>query len=224
MPREGGETRQRIIDTAYEVFYKGGFARAGVDAIAEAAKVTKRTLYYHFDSKDALLAAVLDAQHELVLARIHRWAKRASGDPAKIVQILFDEFKKWARKPGWQGSGFTRATMELADLPGHPARVAASRHKAAVEGWLAGQFAGGGIRGWRELARQVMLLIEGCHSLVLIHGDRGYIDTASASARLLVSRSRVGCSSVSSAHSTEHKRELTNELNMRSVSDKSPYH
>ena len=188
MPRHGGETRRRIIDTAYEVFYKGGFARAGVDAIAEAAGITKRTLYYHFESKDALLAAVLDAQHELVLSRIQRWAKQAHGDPAKVVQILFAEFKAWAKKPGWQGSGFTRATMELADMPGHPARAAASRHKAAVEGWLAGQFADGGIRGSRELARQVMLLIEGCHSLVLIHGDIRYVDTASAAARLLVSR------------------------------------
>jgi len=186
MPREGLQTRRRIIDTAYEVFYKGGFARASVDAIAEAAGVTKRTLYYHFDSKDVLLAAVLDNQHELVLTRIHRWAKRSSGDPAKMVEILFEEFKAWANKPGWQGSGFTRSTMELADLPGHPARAAAHRHKAAVESWLAGEFAAGRIQGSRELARQVMLLIEGCHSLVLIHGDRTYIDTASATARFLV--------------------------------------
>jgi len=200
MPRHGEETRRKIIDTAYEVFYKGGFARAGVDAIAEAAGITKRTLYYHFDSKDALLAAVLDAQHELVLSRIQRWAKRAHGDPAKAVEILFAEFKAWAKRPGWQGSGFTRATMELADLPGHPARAAASRHKAAVEDWLAGQFADGGIRASRELARQVMLLIEGCHSLVLIHGDVSYVDTASATARLLVRRRRVACSSIPSAH------------------------
>ena len=189
MPRDGGDTRRRIIDTAYEVFYKGGFARASVDAIAEAAKVTKRTLYYHFDSKDALIAAVLDAQHELVLARIARWAKRASGDPARIVGILFEEFAAWARKPGWQGSGFTRATMELADLPGHPARAAARRHKAAIEAWLAEQLAQTGkIRGPRDLARQVMLLIEGCHSLVLIHGDTSYTDSASTAARLLVRR------------------------------------
>ncbi|MGC2321031.1 MAG: TetR/AcrR family transcriptional regulator [Terriglobales bacterium] len=200
MPRHGEETRRKIIDTAYEVFYKGGFARAGVDAIADAAGITKRTLYYHFDSKDALLAAVLEAQHGLVLTRIQRWARQARGNPVKVVEILFAEFKAWAKRPGWQGSGFTRATMELADMPGHPARAAASRHKAAVEDWLAGQFADGGIRGSRELARQVMLLIEGCHSLVLIHGDISYVDTASATARLLVRRRRVACSSIPSAH------------------------
>jgi AcrR family transcriptional regulator len=190
MPRHGEETRRRIIDTAYEVFYKGGFARAGVDTIADAAGITKRTLYYHFDSKDALLAAVLEAQHGLVLTRIQRWAKQARGNPAKVVEILFAEFKAWAKRPGWQGSGFTRATMELADMPGHPARAAASRHKAAVEDWLAEQFAQGAIRGPRDLARQIMLLIEGCHSLILIHGDPSYADAASAAGRLLVERYR----------------------------------
>jgi AcrR family transcriptional regulator len=190
MPRQGRQTRSRIIDAAYEVFYKEGFGRAGVDAIAEAAGVTKRTLYYHFDSKDALLAAVMDVQHDLVLARVQRWAKRASGDPTVMVKILFDEFAAWAQKPGWQGSGFTRAAMELADLPGHPARAVARRHKAAVEDWLATQFAQKGIGSPRPLARQVMLLIEGCHSLVLIHGDTSYADAAAAAARLLVDRYR----------------------------------
>jgi AcrR family transcriptional regulator len=192
VPREGEQTRRRIIDAAYEVFYKAGFARASVDAIAEAVGITKRTLYYHFDSKDALIAAVLDAQHELVLARIQRWAKRASSDPARIVAILFEEFAAWVKKPGWQGSGFTRAAMELADLPGHPARAAARRHKAAIEGWLAEQLARTGkIRGSRGLARQVMLLVEGCHSLVLIHGDTSYTDSAAIAARLLVRRYRM---------------------------------
>ncbi len=188
MPRDGEETRRRIVDAAYGIFYKGGFARAGVDAIAEAAGITKRTLYYHFASKDALIGAVLDAQHELMLARIQRWATGASGDPATMVEILFAEFAAWAKKPGWQGSGFTRATMELADLPGHPARAAARRHKAAVEGWLAEQFARSGMGTARLVARQVMLLIEGCMSLILIHGDTSYADAASAAARHLVER------------------------------------
>ena len=139
MGKRENTTRQDIIEAAYELFYKGGFARAGVDAIAASAGVTKRTLYYHFDSKDELLAAVLEDQHEQVLARIRRWAQKAHGDPAAMVELLFSEFAAWARKPGFQGSGFTRAAMELAEMPGHPARAAARRHKAAVERWLAEQ-------------------------------------------------------------------------------------
>ena len=133
MPRSSDHTRQRILDAAYELFYRGGYARAGVDAIAAAAGVTKRTLYYHFESKDTLLAAVIDVQHELMLARFGRFAARATGDPAAFVDLLFGEFGAWARQPRWRGSGFTRVAIELADAPGHPARRAARRHKAAFE-------------------------------------------------------------------------------------------
>jgi AcrR family transcriptional regulator len=193
--RERHAERRREVDAAYELFYKVGFARAGVDRIAEAAKVTKRTLYYHFDSKDTLLGAVLDAQSELAMQRIERWAKGARGDPGRVVEVVFAEFEAWAKQPGWLGSGFTRAAMELADLPGHPARAAARRHKAAVESWLADQFAQNGIGSSSEVARQVILLIEGCHSLLLIHGDTSYARSASVAARLLVEQHRLRKSS-----------------------------
>jgi AcrR family transcriptional regulator len=184
------ETKRRIIEAAYGLFYKSGFARVGVDDIAEAAGVTKRTLYYHFDSKDALVAAVLEVQNTLMLTRIQRWARHASGNPATVVEKLFAEFAAWAKQPGWRGSGFTRAAMEFAHLPGHPARVAARRHKAAVESWLADELGGNRSGAARQLARQIMLLIEGCHSLILIHGDAGYADAAAEAARLLVDRHR----------------------------------
>ena len=60
MARDGQATRQRILQAAYKSFYRVGFYRSSVDAIALAAKVTKKTLYYHFPSKDALVAAVLE--------------------------------------------------------------------------------------------------------------------------------------------------------------------
>ena len=54
MPRSSTDTRERILQAAYELFYAKGFARVGVDAVAEKAGLTKRTLYYHFKSKDDL--------------------------------------------------------------------------------------------------------------------------------------------------------------------------
>ena len=186
MATRGGQTRKRIIEAAYRTFYRDGFARAGADAIAEAAHVTKRTLYYHFDSKDSLLAAVLDNQNDLALERIRRWAEKACGEPAEIVAILFAEFEAWAKQPGWTGTGFTRVAMELADMPGHPARLASSRHKAAVEQWLTAQFAAKHTHKPAVLGRQVMLLIEGSQSLALIHGDVRYIKAAGETARRLI--------------------------------------
>jgi AcrR family transcriptional regulator len=189
MARRGEQTRRHIVRTAYRLYYRDGFASVGVDDIAEAAGVTKRTLYYHFESKQTLLAAVLDSQSELILEQIQRWAGPIGQSPAETVQNLFAEYGVWARRARWRGSGFTRAAMEFARSPGHPARIAARRHKEQVEAWLAGRFAAGGIKSAQMLARQVMLLMEGCHALVLIHGDATYADAALAAGKRLVAAS-----------------------------------
>eukprot|EP01042_Synura_sphagnicola_P025991 gene25991-33453_t len=49
-------TRARIIEAASKLFYGEGIRAVSVDAVAEKAGVTKRTLYYHFESKDELVA------------------------------------------------------------------------------------------------------------------------------------------------------------------------
>jgi len=186
MARTAAATRRRIIETAYELFYRKGFARVGVDMVAERAGLTKRTLYYHFRSKDALLAAVLEFHHEMALARIQRWSGRLSGDVEAMIDALFGDLADWAARPRWAGAGFTRLVMELADLPGHPARAIARRHKAAVEQWLASELARRGVTDAAERARDVALLLEGSMTLLLIHGDRAYAEAAARAAKRLV--------------------------------------
>lgn len=182
----GMATRRKILEAAYTRFYREGFARVGVDAVAEAAGVTKRTLYYHFSSKDELLAAVLDLQHELALERIRGWARNGEGDPAAIVARLFESLADWMAQPGWQGSGFSRAAMELAALPGHPARAAARNHKAAIEAWLIETLGRAGLPEPRPAARQIMLLLEGCQVMTLVDGDPAYAKVAADAAQALL--------------------------------------
>jgi AcrR family transcriptional regulator len=186
MSRRSDKTRDRILATAYRLLYQGGYSRVSLDAIAAAAGLTKKTLYYHFDSKDALVAAVLDSQHDHALARIQEWAGDAWDDPVAMVSGLFERLGHWAAKPRWRGSGFTRIAMELADLPGHPARLAADRHKAEVETWLGQRLAGMRVKDAEQTARQIMLLIEGCLSLILIHGDTAYAESAADAAKKLI--------------------------------------
>ena len=188
VPRSRETTRSSILQAAYEQFYREGFNRSGVDAIADAAGVTKRTLYDHFESKDALLTAVLDHQHGLVLERIERWADRSATDAVSLIDGVFASVAAWTAQPGWQGSGFSRVAVELSSLPGHPARTATRRHKAAVEAWYADRFRALEVDRPELLAREVMLLLEGCFLLLLVHGDPAYVATAAAAARHLAER------------------------------------
>ena len=92
----------------------------------------------------------------------------------------------WADRPRWAGSGFTRLVIELADLPGHPARVIARRHKARLEHCLGELLERSGVRQAAKLAREIWLLSEGTVSLILVHGDQGYSVAAAAAAKTLV--------------------------------------
>jgi AcrR family transcriptional regulator len=185
------DTRRLILEAGYSLFYRHGFTRVSVDAIADEAGVTKRSLYYHFDSKDALLAAVFEHHHAFALERIRAWGDRLPDDPAAMLDALFADLAQWAAKPKWAGPGFTRVVMELADLPGHPARAIASRHKAAVEGWLAEALAQRGVASPKDRAREVVLLLEGTTALMLIHRDHAIARVAAEAAKKLAGVSGV---------------------------------
>lgn len=186
MLRSQKPTESLILNAAYELIHKKGFYKVGVDEIAEAAGITKRTLYYHFASKDALLEAVLSTHSELALARIKKYEDRYSGSAGEIIDVLFSELAKWSKKPGWTGAGFTRLVMELADLPGHPALVIARRHKAALEEWWESLLKRAGVPSPLTGAREVMLLMEGAIALTLIHRDQRYAEVACQAAKKLV--------------------------------------
>ena len=186
MPRSADETRRRILEAAYRLFRRSGYSRVTMDDIAAKARLTKRTLYHHFGSKDQLLADVLDAQHHLALQAFRTFGDRLSGSAEAIAEGMFRQLAVWADTPRWAGSGFTRLVIELADLPGHPARLIARRHKAQLERCLAELLERSGVKEADKLARAIWLLSEGAISLILVHGDRGYSAAAVEAATTLV--------------------------------------
>lgn len=184
--RNKAETHQRIVEAAYRLFYRQGFARVGVDVIAARAGVTKRTLYSHFRSKDDLLGAVLAHYGELQLARLQVIGDRMPEEHDAMIDSFFSQLAEWAGKPRWSGSGFTRLVVELADLPGHPARAIARKAKLTTEDWLVRLLKKAAVASPAERAREIMLLMEGAMALMLIHGDRAYADAAAQTAKRLI--------------------------------------
>ena len=82
--------KDRILETADRLFYLQGIRAVGVDTIAAEIGISKRTLYNHFPSKDALISAYLERRF---VRRGHRRNRRSnkssvpsirwSGAPAK---------------------------------------------------------------------------------------------------------------------------------------------
>ena len=180
-------TRERILKAAGKLFYGEGIRAVSVDAVAEKAGVTKRTLYYHFRSKDDLIAAYLEVRDQPNLTLFKRWFAETEGDVAQKVEGIFRNLARSARHPKWKGCGFLRTSVELVNLPGHPAMTAGRMHKKRVEDWLCDVFAEAGSgKDARQLARQVILLLDGAFAVVLLHRDPSYMEAAGEAAARLV--------------------------------------
>lgn len=62
--------RDRVLDAAWRVFVRHGYARATMDEIAAAAGVSKRTVYDHFTSKERLFGAIVRRRRDEMLSGI----------------------------------------------------------------------------------------------------------------------------------------------------------
>jgi len=186
MVRSADATRLRILTSAYGLMRRHGFARVKMNDIAAGAALSKRTLYHHFESRDALLAAMMEGQDELAVAAFAKLVDRAGQGTKDVVEALFADLADWSATKRWEGSGFTRLAIELADLPGHPARQIARQHKTTLEHYLAECLKGDGIADASAAAREVLLLLEGAMVMILIHGDRSYASAAGNAAQLLL--------------------------------------
>src|ERR1700753_372620 len=164
-------TSDRIIAAASKLFYSEGIRAVSVDAVADKAGVTKRTLYYHFRSKDDLVAAYLAGRDQPNLALFRQWFAEAGDGLPSQVERIFLNLARSARHPKWKGCGFLRTSAELANLPGHPAITIGAAHKKKFETWLRATFADAGIGDGSRLARQIVLLLDGCFAVVLLHRD-----------------------------------------------------
>jgi AcrR family transcriptional regulator len=187
MGKTAVRTRERIVQAAAKLFHGEGIRAVSVDAIAEKAAITKRTLYYHFRSKDDLIAAYLEARDQSNLALFKQWFVETEGDLPDKVAGIFRNLARSASHPKWKGCGFLRTSVELVNMPGHPAMIIGRAHKLRVEDWFCSVFEEAGVgKPARRLARQVMLLLDGSFATVLLHRDPTYMEAAGDAAAYLV--------------------------------------
>ena len=97
--------KERILETADRLFYLQGIRAVGVDTIAAEIGISKRTLYNHFPSKDALIAAYL----------ARRFTQAPASDKPPVEQILgtFDRLERGFASKGFRGCPFVNAVAEL---------------------------------------------------------------------------------------------------------------
>jgi AcrR family transcriptional regulator len=151
---------ERILTAASTLFYEQGIRAVGVDAIAAAADVTKKTLYDRFGSKDRLIAAYLEERNRIW----HRFldeqlAARNPATPEAVILALFAALTDWLAGSR-NGCGFINASVELA-APDHPAMPVIVGQKQWMRSEFEAQARAAGFANPGELADRLLLLHEG---------------------------------------------------------------
>jgi AcrR family transcriptional regulator len=111
---EERDARQRILDSAYELFSQRGVRAVGVDQVIEHAGVAKATLYRHFPSKDDLVLAFLERRERLwTLDFVEAEARRRGSTPEERLLAIFDVFDEWFRTDAFEGCSFINIMLEF---------------------------------------------------------------------------------------------------------------
>ena len=170
--------RDRLLATAAGLFYREGITGVGVDRLVAEAGVTRATMYRHFDGKEGLVVAYLDAEDATIRgyfaqAARRSWAPTAPGHPAR---------------GGDRGRGRGRPALPHAGLPLHqrrapstptraaPVREVVARHRDWFRSTLAEVVAAAGVAEPDRVAASLVLLRDAALVGVYLDGE----DTADA--------------------------------------------
>jgi AcrR family transcriptional regulator len=182
-------TRAKILDVAAQLFYERGVHAVGINEIVERAHASKLSLYRYFPSKDLLVGAMLTEHSD----RIHEWLDRRTADAPPgdgRVLAVFDLLTEWFAQDGYQGCTVVNT---VTDTRADPAIAAiARRHLARYRTLLEARLTQAGVLQTSELARQLLILIEGASVVSTIDDTNSSgADARHAAEHLLASAERI---------------------------------
>jgi TetR/AcrR family transcriptional repressor of nem operon len=195
--QDSPDTRERILRTAFQLFHEQGYHATGVATIAREAGVNPGSLYHFFESKDALLLAVLDFALGYLGPAVMDPVESVTNDPVERVFVLLRHYRERMHQESCRlGCPIGNLALEVSD--GHPeARDLLHRNfenwASRVERWLeaAGSRVPAGVDR-RQLARFVLTVMEGGLMQSRAAGHLGPFDEATSLLRDYFKRVGIG--------------------------------
>jgi AcrR family transcriptional regulator len=176
--------RDRILDTAFRLFYAHGPRGVGVDTVVAESGVAKTTLYKHFPRKDDLVLAYLDKVDQAWFGQLRAAARAAGDDPREQLVGMFDALGTAARRDGYHGCAFINAAAESDS--GSDVHARTVEHKHVVRAWVRDLTQRAGAADPDLLARQLTLLIDGGLAAGVLDAHPATPAAAKAAARVLI--------------------------------------
>src|SRR5258708_747107 len=192
--------KERILETADRLFYLQGIRAIGVDTIAAEIGISKRTLYNHFPSKDALISAYL--------ARRFVQPQPSDKPPAEQILGTFDRLERGFASKGFRGCPFVNAVAELG-TEDQAVRKIAVAFKESRRLWFRDLLLQLGVTDAEGLATQLTLLVDGSIAQDLVRNDPSMARAAKEAAKVLLGNAGVAVGDANAADKPQRVKKQT---------------
>lgn len=168
-------TRERIVEAADQLFYQGGFEHSSFADIADAVQISRGNFYYHFKTKDEILAVVIDRRMEKTRAMLRRWEEEGDS-PAERIRCFIKILIANKAKIKLYGCPVGTLSTELAKLD-HASKDQAAEIFMLFRDWLRDQFTQlGRSQDADDLAMHLLARSQGVATLANAFRDDAFIN------------------------------------------------
>lgn len=168
------ETRRKIVIAADHLFYEQGFENASFADIAQAVEISRGNFYYHFKTKDAVLAAVIEYRLDERKTMLRLW-ELEEDNPANRIKNFINILIANQTKIMAFGCPVGTLCSELAKLD-HALRNEAAGLFTLFAEWLEAQFVQlGRADQASDLAMHLLMRSQGVASLANTFQDAEFV-------------------------------------------------
>lgn len=164
-------SRDRIIQTAHDLFYRVGFHAVGLDAILAEVGVTKTTFYNHFASKDDLVREVLLWHDRWWQDTFRALLRKHGGDSARgQLLALPAALNETFEMASYNGCFFVNVAVQFPNM-NDPAHEVAAAHKQSMEGIIRELAGYAGAKDAAAMAQEMSMVLEGAYVTRQVTGN-----------------------------------------------------
>src|SRR4249919_1094772 len=158
---KSGDTRQRIVEAARDLFWEKGYTATGLAELLQRAGANSGSFYHFFESKDDVLRTVLETYEDLLDPHVIQPAFDKHKTPVERIFALLDSYRERLVSTNCQyGCPLGRLALEL-DPENAPAHERIARNFTAWRAAVEKCAREAGIANPRDVAAFVLTVMEG---------------------------------------------------------------
>jgi AcrR family transcriptional regulator len=176
--------KEKLFQTAADLFYRHGYRAIGVDTIAAESGIGKMTLYRHYPSKDDLIVAYLKERNDSFWQNFDEITKDSASAREKLL-AFFEALQNYVKTPACHGCPFINVATEYPETD-HPGHQVALEHKQSVRARFRQLAKEAGARSPETLADQLFLLMDGAYVAARMFGTKNPASHLASAAKTLI--------------------------------------